>query len=324
MPPRLIASVVAGFNAVTSHIYLILFPMGLDLVLWFGPHVRVKTLLEPSVSSFFSWLAENNNTPDLQALFNSFQNAFRDILTQTNLLIGLRTWPVGIPSLFYGSSSMHTPLGDATIIEMPNILTAILSWILICVVGTFVGTFFYNSVSNASFDLKKPFSMRQNLWQFGQCLMLLTFLLVLAVILMIPFSMIVSVFSLVNPGLGQLSVWVILFLLIWLLLPLIFSAHGIFLFNFNTVISIATSVRLVRSFLPGTGVFLVTAILLNEGMDILWRMSPADSWMTLVGVIGHAFIGSALLAASFIYYGSGMRWMQESIQQRVVAPPMRA
>ena len=322
-PPRLIGSVVAGFNTITSHIYLILFPIGLDLLLWFGPHVRIKTLLEPSIGSFFTWLTENNNTPDLQAILKSFQDIFQSILSQTNLLIGLRTWPVGIPSLFYGSSSIRTPLGDAAIIEMPNVISAVLTWIGIVVVGTFAGTFFFNSVFKASLDQKKPFSMRLNLWQFGQCILLLVLLLLLVVVIAIPFSMIVSIFSLLNPSLGELAVWGILFLLIWLLMPLIFSAHGIFMFNFNTVISVTTSVRLVRFFLPGTGVFLVTAFMLNEGMNVLWRMSPADSWMTLVGIAGHAFIVSALLAASFIYYGSGMRWMHDNLQ-RVTAPAVQA
>jgi hypothetical protein len=324
VPPRLIGSVVAGFNTVTSHIYLILFPVVLDVFLWFGPHVRVKTLLEPVINNFLAWLTENNNTPDMQALFKSFQDAFQGILTQTNLLIGLRTWPVGIPSLFYGSSSIRTPMGDAQIIEMPNTISAVFTWIGIIAVGTLAGTFFFNSVSKASFDQRIPFSIKLNLWQYGQCILLLVLLLVLAVVILIPFSMIVSIFSLLNPSLGQFAAWGILFLLIWILLPLIFSAHGIFMFNFNTVISIATSVRLVRFFLPGTGVFLVTTFLLNEGMDVLWRMSPADSWMTLVGITGHAFIVSALLAGSFIYYGSGMRWMHDNLQQRMAAPAARA
>src|SRR5664279_2692071 len=67
-PPRLIGSVVAGFNTITSHIYLILFPMVLDLLLWFGPHLRVKTLMEPAIGNFITWLTENNSTPDLQAI----------------------------------------------------------------------------------------------------------------------------------------------------------------------------------------------------------------------------------------------------------------
>jgi hypothetical protein len=314
-PPRLIGSVVAGFNAVASHIYLIIFPVTLDLLLWLGPHVRVKALLAPSVNNFFTWVAASDNSADIKDLLKSSQDLLQSMLAQANLLVGLRTWPVGVPSLFFGAPSMQTPMGSAPIIEMPNLLTTFLTWILIILTGTLAGSVFFNSVSNASFDQKKPFSVQLSLWQFGQCILLAVLLVVLVILILIPFSLIVSLFGIFSPALAEFAAWAILFLLIWLLLPLIFSAHGIFVFNFNSLISITTSVRLVRFFLPGAGVFLVMAFLLNEGMDIIWRMSPASSWLTLAGVAGHGFIGSALLAGSFIYYGSGMRWMHDNLQR---------
>ena len=317
-PPRLVGSVVAGFNAVTSHIYLIIFPIALDLLLWLGPHVRIKALLEPSVINFFTWLAASDNTADIKDILKTSQDLLQSVLSQANMLVGLRTWPVGVPSLFFGSSSLQTPIGSALIIEMPNLFTTFLTWILILLAGTLAGSIFFNSVSNASFDLKKPFSPQLSLWQFGQSIFLAVLLVVLVILILIPFSLIVSVFGLFSPTLAEFAAWAIFFLLVWLLLPLIFSAHGIFVFNFNTFISITTSVRLVRFFLPGAGVFLVMSYLLNEGMNIVWRMSPATSWLTLAGVAGHGFIGSALLAGSFIYYGSGMRWMHDNLQR--VAP----
>ena len=313
-PPRLIGSVVAGFNAVASHVYLIIFPVLLDLFIWLGPHVRVKTLLEPAVSNFFIWLGDYSTT-DVKDMLKSFQDAFQAMLSQANLLLGLRTWPVGVPSLFFGNASLQTPLGDAPILEVPSLPGAILTWLVVIILGTLAGTLFFNLISNASFGLKKPFSIRLTLWEFSQCLLLATLMVVLGIAILIPVSMIISVFGLFSAGLAELAMWAILFLLVWLLLPLVFSAHGIFVFKFNTIISITTSVRLVRFFLPGTGIFLVTAFLVNEGMNILWRTSPATSWMTLVGVAGHAFIVSALLAASFIYYGSGMRWMHDNLQR---------
>jgi hypothetical protein len=313
-PPRLIGSVVAGFNAIASHVYLIILPILLDLFIWLGPHVRIKTLLEPTLNNFFIWLIEYS-TADVKDMLKSFQDLFQAMLNQTNLMLGLRTWPVGVPSLFFGNSSMQTPIGDAPILEVPNMPGAILIWVLIIVVGTLGGTFFFSSISNASFGLKKPFSIRLMIWESGQCLLLATLMVILGIAILIPVSMVISVFGLFSAGLAELAMWAILFLLVWMMLPLVFSAHGIFVFKFNTIISITTSVRLVRSFLPGTGIFLVTTFLVNEGMNILWRTSPATSWMTLVGVAGHAFIVSALLAASFIYYGSGMRWMHDNLQR---------
>jgi hypothetical protein len=37
--------------------------------------------------------------------------------------------------------------------------------------------------------------------------------------------------------------------------------------------------------------------------------------MSMVGVLGHAFITTALLSASFIYYAGGIRWMRENVNR---------
>jgi hypothetical protein len=101
-----------------------------------------------------------------------------------------------------------------------------------------------------------------------------------------------------------------------LLVPLVFTPHNIYSGQRNLLVSIATSVRLVRFFLPGTGIFLLFAILISQGLDILWRIPPETSWLTAVGIFGHAFIYSGLLAASFVYFRGGMRWMLHNIAKQ--------
>ena len=76
-----------------------------------------------------------------------------------------------------------------------------------------------------------------------------------------------------------------------------------------------TSVRLVRLFLPSTGFFILVAIFINQGLGIIWVMAPADSWMTVVGILGHAFVASGLLVASFEYYNNGIKWMEENLKR---------
>jgi hypothetical protein len=312
-PPRLIASIVAGFNTVAAHAYLVLFPLILDLLIWLGPHLRIKTVLQPFATGFIKYLT-NSGMMESKDVLKTVQDFVQSILDQFNLLGGLRTWPVGVPSLLANSGTMQTPVGGPHIIELPDVLSALFAFFLVFLVGTLLGSLFFNSISNASIGLKKPFSIRLSLWQFEQCILLAVLLVILAVLISFPVSIILSIFIYLNQGLAEIVLLAIGFLLIWFLLPLVFSAHGIFMFRLNTVLSIATSVRLVRFFLPGTGLFLVMAYLLNEGMNVLWRMPTSDSWMTFVGVAGHAFIASGLLAGSFIYYGNGMRWMQESLQ----------
>jgi uncharacterized membrane protein YdcZ (DUF606 family) len=100
------------------------------------------------------------------------------------------------------------------------------------------------------------------------------------------------------------------------MIPLLFSPHGIFLYRQNAIYSMLTSVRLMRFILPGTGLFFVCLIVLSQGMDLLWQAPPTSSWMSLVGVAGHAFITTSLVAASFIYYRDAMRWVQEALNRK--------
>ncbi len=311
-PPHLIASIVAGFNTVANNAYLIIFPAVLDLLLWFGPHFSVKALLQPQVDAFFNFMI-NNKMVDLAALAQAFPDLNRQtVLDPVNLLDGLRSLPVGIPSLFSFDGVLQNPLGKPATIQMPTVFSAIAFFILAILVGMYLGGIYFNAVSNASLGLKKPFSISLSLWQFRQSLFLSLLLLFLFFLIALPVSFILTLFYLFQ--LLLFGYIMVTFLLIWILLPLIFSAHGIFMFKLNVITSIATSIRLVRSFLPGTGIFLLVAFILNFGMNILWRTTPPNSWLTMIGVAGHAFIASGLLAASFVYYGSGMRWMQENLQ----------
>ena len=43
---------LAGFNTIANHAYLLLFPIVLTLALWLGPKLRVKELLSPTVAQF--------------------------------------------------------------------------------------------------------------------------------------------------------------------------------------------------------------------------------------------------------------------------------
>jgi len=71
----------------------------------------------------------------------------------------------------------------------------------------------------------------------------------------------------------------------------------------------------VRFFLPGTSFFILVCILINEGLNMVWTIPGTASWLLLIGIGGHAFIVTALLAASFLYYRDGIKWMQYNVQK---------
>jgi len=57
-PPRTIPTLLAGFNTVANRIWLILLPVGLDLLLWFAPKLSVKNLMMNSLNESLKMLTQ--------------------------------------------------------------------------------------------------------------------------------------------------------------------------------------------------------------------------------------------------------------------------
>ena len=45
-PPSMVRALTSGFDSVANHVTVILFPIALDLFLWFGPHLGMQTLFK--------------------------------------------------------------------------------------------------------------------------------------------------------------------------------------------------------------------------------------------------------------------------------------
>jgi hypothetical protein len=56
-------------------------------------------------------------------------------------------------------------------------------------------------------------------------------------------------------------------------------------------------------------------VLINTGLNFLWNTPSQNSWWMLVGIAGHAFVSTALLAASFIYYRDINAWLTVVLEQ---------
>jgi hypothetical protein len=144
--------------------------------------------------------------------------------------------------------------------------------------------------------------------------------------LLIPVMLVLTFLTFFSPALASGAFFVMLILSFWLIVPLFFTPHGIFVRKQNAFYSIFTSLRMARFTLPTSGLFVLSVILLTTGLNYLWSVPPDDSWMLLVGIAGHAFITTALLAASFVYYRDMNTWLQmilEKLQQKQTFPAQR-
>jgi hypothetical protein len=311
-PPRLLASLMTGFDSVANHIAVILPPVLLDLFLWLGPRLRLKEFLQPVIDNMPALAgALPSNFPDLATI----QSTWMDIANQFNLFVILRTFPVGTTSLLGYEMPVKNPFGGTLNLEAGSFL-GILGWLVLLVfLGWVIGGLYFYWVSNVAVQPDAR-SLRNAL---KQSIYLSLIWLVLLFLLGVPALMVISVLTILSPVLGQLVILAAALILIWLLMPVFFSIHGIFTLQLDAFRAILKSLNMVRFTLPNTGLFLLIFVVLNQGMNFLWNTPAKDSWWTLVGIAGHAFISTALLAASFIYYRDINAWLKlvfDQLQQK--------
>lgn len=313
----MIQALTAGFNLVAGRIYLILLPILLDVLLWFGPHLRLHQLVSPSIQKMVDEVLAFN--PETSAILSQVPEMWNALLEHFNLISLLSALPVGVPSLMAGTSPLETPLGKAQFIEVVSWGQAVSGWLLFALLGLVIGSLYFSAIARSSAVPPRAFSLREAVWEIFQTILFTLAILVILLAFLLPTTLVISILALISPAMAQISVLLLSFMLAWLLIPLIFSPHGIFVARQSVLRAMFNSAQMVRRLFPSVAMFLLAVVVLAQGMGYLWRLAPETSWMMLVGVFGNAFIATSLVAASFIYYSSGMAWMEQFRRSQAAA-----
>lgn len=323
-PPGVIGSLKAGFEVVSSHVILILMPFVVDLFLWLGPRLSVSEVMNPVYQMFFDQVRKGLASPDEVDQLVTFQGLFNEGLQRFNLvsmITRLQTFPIGISSLLAKTMPVESPMGAQNITQVPSPLGLIGYLLLLALAGLVIGALYFRWVSGVSLRGVGAFiSIR---WAILQTLLLSILWFVFLVMVSIPATLILTLLALINPALASAGLFVMALIAFWLIVPLFFTPHGIFVYKQNAFRSIYGSFRMARFALPTSALFVFITFILTTGLNYLWSVPASDSWMTLVGIAGHAFITTALLAASFVYYRDMTGWLQivlESLQRKSNSP----
>ena len=317
-PPGVIGSLRAGFDAVSSHVVLILLPLVLDVLLWLGPRLSVGNLYTSLLSEY-------------QKAGFPVQNV--DVITERvemlghiNILSWIRTLPIGIPSLLSGilpdSLPLQTPLGMQNVIQIPSLLGMLGLILALTLVGWIGGGLYFRWVSGTT--LGGGEAGVSPVRAILQTLLLSLIWVVGLMVILIPILLIVTVLMLFSPVLANVAVLILLVVSFWFIVPLFFTPHGIFVQKQNALHSILSSLKMARFTLPTSSMFVFAVFVLSTGLNYLWSVPSSDSWMLVVGIAGHAFITTALLSASFVYYHDMNAWLQivfDQIQQQKKGVP---
>jgi hypothetical protein len=221
---------------------------------------------------------------------------------------------------------VKTPLGVQNVVQVSSVPGLMGLMFLLVLLGWIAGGLYFRWVSGTALGNSKREDEIGFGWVILQTVILSVLWFIGLLMLIIPVMIVLTLLTLLSPALASGAFFVMLILSFWLIVPLFFTPHGIFVRKQNAFYSIFTSLRMARFTLPTSGLFVLSVILLTTGLNYLWSVPPDDSWMLLVGIAGHAFITTALLAASFVYYRDMNAWLQtifEQLQQKQTSPVQR-
>lgn len=312
-PPSLMKSLMAGFDAISNQFGLVIFTLALDLFLWLGPRLTIARIFEDILAQQAGGLPETTNAEVLERL--------RLLVGEFNLFSVLRTFPIGVPSLVASRSAVESPLGKSVFWEVSSLGAAFGVWALLVILGACLGAFYFTAVSQAALvgEVNWQVVLARWPWTSLQTLLLMALWLMMIFAASLLFGCTLT-FLLLSGGLGleQVTLFGLLVfagILIWALIPLMFSPHGLFVSKNTVWSSIKNSARLTRMTLPTTVMLFLAIIIISEGLRLVWNIPSITSWWMLVGIIGHAFITTSLLAASFIYYHDADRWLRGMLRR---------
>lgn len=315
-PPQIIACLLSGFDAISNQVGLILFPVVLDLFLWLGPRMRVSEMLKGVLSDLIRMQSLSTTAEDVRLLQMAGEN-WGNLAERINLFATLRSYPVGVFSLLAANPTQQNPMGAPVGWEVRSFIALLGLWFVFNLLGIAAGSLYFSVVSQAAVHGKVDWKISLQQWpRLSLQAFLLTVLWALVLLAVaIPGSCVVSLISLAGLSIGQFSVYLVGGLALWIIFPLLFSPHGVFLRQRLAWVSVRDSMRITRLTAPHTVLLFVLILLINEGLGFLWRMPGESSWLMLVGVVGHGFIATGLLAASFIYYRDAERWVNRLMIQ---------
>ncbi|HEY65730.1 MAG TPA: hypothetical protein G4O02_14285 [Caldilineae bacterium] len=310
----------AGFSAVAQHPWLILPPAILDLILWQGPRLSVRPLVERLLNLWQGMMMAS--TPEASS---SMTRLVTDLLSGSdqdlNLLLLLSNRLVGQPSL----AALLPGGGLGGVIEIRNALLAIVGFVVLTAIGLFIATLYLSLIVSQLREEGPDWA------GFGRrlarrWLQLALYLIALAIVIVavsVPFSIAITIAMWLGPTIGATLISIISIIMIWLglwmFLSLFFVADAIVLDDVNVITAVWRSVNVVgRNFWATVGLWLLTELIM-VGFSIIWQKLSQWPAGAVFSIIANAYLGTGLVAASLIFYRDRYQRWQSQRQKRLSA-----
>ena len=296
--PKIFAAFRAGYETASKHLYLILFPIVLDLFLLFGFRITIVELMQDVIHRF---VLPPSATADLVASWEVLKSQSLEFFRYFSLTAFLRSFPVGIPSLLSVASFERNPLGEYQFIHLREPGTIVLVILAASLIGLFFAYLLFRLTARATTIQSGPPESILESRSLVSWLLIPIVSIIFAFLVVLPAMLMISLIGAFLPIFTSIGYFFLTVAIISLLLPVFFTPHLIILEKLTLPQALAASFRTVRITNAKSTNFLFLAILVSYLTNMLWRIPSEDSWMLLIGIFGHALISIVILAASFHY-----------------------
>lgn len=309
--PSVWATVAAGFELTTRHPWILLVPVLLDVFLWLGPRLSFGPLIADMMAQ---WTAQPAVPFDPLPLLEQ-------IAPRTNLFTYLSVALVGVPALLVGLTPEQTPLGTSAL-EIADWGTWIGLLVVMTVSGLFLSAVYHTLIAYAMsreerngghLHTQSAESLAELLVWVGRSwlrlLGLALLFLVVTMVIVLPVTFLGTLLGLFSQLLAALVLLALPVMLLWLILLLSYTPEGMYLSSQPFLASLVTSVRLFQKNFLTALLMLLVVLLISRVTSWLLLTADDGSWLTLAGILAHAFVATALSAAMLIFYRDRYRLM---------------
>lgn len=292
--PGVFATISAGFDLTARHLWLLIVPVILDVFYWLGPRLRFQGLIEQLLKLL-----------PAEAEVLELGTQLADAAPHTNLFTSLTLQLIGVPALMVGLAPEVTPLA-VQFYDVSNWSTWLGLFLVFSLVGLLLTALFYTLIASVVSEQIPAIGAGQwskrilSSWLRLIGLALIFFFIVMA--LYIPLIFIGTILYLINNTLGSIALLVAPLIIAWVVITLCMAPFGIVLNGRPVLRAIVESMRLVQSYLPSVLYLLFFIFVIGAILDWLLFSVENGSWLTLVNIVGHAFVSTALVATIFIFY----------------------
>ena len=312
-PVGIIESLTSGFEIAAAHIQIMLLPLGIDLFLWLGPRVSLRSVFSGIEHQFYTALTPSMEGDAKTSLLQSIK-WFHDLAQAAPE----RHLPILFPPTLLGGRRVSVLPFEFTPLVIET-LPGTLSGIALALFSSLVLYEVYFCWI-AQYVVDEPLSprrfVRRFLSVFLQTSLSIGVIIIVGAVLSVAFLSVLSILQLIGSQalFGALGFLLFVFVFVFIIpacIMVVFTLHSMLLYGRNIIGALWDSVRVAQWNMLPTTIFMILVIGIYVAMNTIWGWADRGSWLALAAMGGNAFIATGLLAATFVFYKDRYRYWRE-------------